>query len=238
MTETTIFGEGHQPEAPAAPVVPQTPVLPPEVVEFVGEGKKYKSVEDALKSVPHAQNHIQTLEQKLAEVQAELEKRRTAEELLQDIKQGVTQPGNTNPKVDLSQDVVSEIVRNVIHQEKEQEKQNNNIGSVVNSFISAFGDREKAQVEYEKLALENNLSVGQLNNLAAVSPDVVLKLAGIKKSSTAPLGKTEGSINSQALNINPPDNKLSCFVGNTSNSKSVMEAWNNAKQMVLNQQQK
>ena len=41
----------------------QQPVfqIPTEAAELVGDGKKYSSVEDALKSVPHAQKHIQTL---------------------------------------------------------------------------------------------------------------------------------------------------------------------------------
>ncbi len=40
--------------------VNQQPVfqIPTEAAELVGDGKKYQSVEDALKSVPHAQKHI------------------------------------------------------------------------------------------------------------------------------------------------------------------------------------
>ena len=71
--------------------VNQQPVfqIPTEAAELVGDGKKYQSVEDALKSVPHAQKHIQTLESELASVKEELTKRRTTEELLDEIKSGV-----------------------------------------------------------------------------------------------------------------------------------------------------
>ena len=48
--------------------------IPTEAAEFVGQGIKYQSVEDALSSVPHAQKHIQTLESELAEVKEELVK--------------------------------------------------------------------------------------------------------------------------------------------------------------------
>ena len=63
--------------------------IPTEAVELVGEGKKYSSVEDALKSVPHAQKHIQTLESELATLKEELSKRKTTEELLDEIKSGI-----------------------------------------------------------------------------------------------------------------------------------------------------
>ena len=63
--------------------------IPTEASELVGSGKKYTSVEDALKSVPHAQKHIQTLESELATLKEELTKRRTTEELLDEIKSGI-----------------------------------------------------------------------------------------------------------------------------------------------------
>ncbi len=74
------------PETPAEPISSPKIELPPEVLEFVGEGKKYSNPVDALKSVPHAQKHISTLEAELAQTKTELEKRRTAEELLNEIK--------------------------------------------------------------------------------------------------------------------------------------------------------
>lgn len=233
-TEQTIFETPNQEVSPQ-PVVVQQPALPPEVVEYVGEGKKYKSVEDALKSVPHAQSHIQTLEEKLAAAEAELAKRRTAEELLEDIKQGVQQPGTTIPKVDLSTDAVSEIVRTALQQEKIAEKQRNNVNSVAENFISTFGDKAKAQEAYEKIAQENGLTVGQLNNLAATSPDAVLKLAGITRGA-APVAKTTGSINPLAITQPKTQEQPSIRLKLGATTKDIMASWEAAKQKVVSQQ--
>ncbi len=83
--------------------------IPTEAADFVGDGKKYNSVEDALKSVPHAQKHIQTLESELAAAREELAKRRTTEELLDEIKSGI-QPQATPADAEPSVPVVSLVV--------------------------------------------------------------------------------------------------------------------------------
>ena len=56
--------------------------IPTEAQDLVGEGKKYSSAEEALRSVPHAQQHIKTLEEEMAELKEELSKRKTTQELL------------------------------------------------------------------------------------------------------------------------------------------------------------
>lgn len=240
MTTETIFSDGNQPAQPTTtppvtPAAPAAPTIPQELVEFVGEGKKYKSVEDALKSVPHAQSHIQTLEEKVAAMEAELAKRKAAEELLEDIKQGVQQPGNTIPKVDLNPEQVSELVRQTLQQEKVREAHEGNIKSVVATFLGAFGDKAKAEAEYNKLAADNGLSVDQMNNLAATSPEVVLKLAGLKKQ-PLPVGKTTGSINTQALNLsNTPEPQS--LKAKTLNTKDVQASWEACRARVQSQHQ-
>ena len=62
----------------------QQNAIPTELAEFVGEGKKYQTVEDALKSIPHAQSHIQKLEEEMKQAREELAKRKAAEELLEE----------------------------------------------------------------------------------------------------------------------------------------------------------
>lgn len=240
MTTETIFSDGNQPAQqttipPATPAAPAAPTIPQELVEFVGEGKKYKSVEDALKSVPHAQTHIQTLEERLAAMEAELAKRKAAEELLEDIKQGVQQPGNTTPTVDLNPDKVSEIVLRTLQQEKVREVQEGNIKSVVSTFLGAFGDKAKAEQEYNKLAMDNGLSVDQMNNLAATSPEVVLKLAGLKKQA-APVGRTTSSLNTQALNLTSTPEPQS-LKAKTLNTRDVQASWDACKARVQSQNQ-
>ena len=46
--------------------------IPTEAQALVGEGKKYASAEEALRSVPHAQQHIKTLEEEMAQLKRDL----------------------------------------------------------------------------------------------------------------------------------------------------------------------
>lgn len=240
MTEETIFNkEADQPTTPEAPAVstpPQTaPTIPQELQEFIGEGKKYKSLDDALKSVPHAQTHISTLEQEMATLKAELAKRKSAEELLEDIKRGMKDTGETTPKVDLSQEVVSNIVKAALLQEKTKDTQTQNVQNVRSSFEDAFG--EKAEATYLKLAEDSGLSVQALNQLAQVSPSVVLKLAGLNTVQKS-IAKTTGSVNTQAVpsthKTTQDDSGMRVKQGAT--TKDVMAAWEIAKQKILSQQ--
>lgn len=235
MTDQTIFNDDQSVNNEVAPATnqPQAPVIPQELVEYVGEGKKYASLEAALKSVPHAQGHIQRLEQELTQAKAELEKRKAAEDLLEDIKKGITQPGDTTPKVDLSQDVVSEIVKKVIQKEKVEETARSNQQAVVTSFNQAFG--EKAEAQFIVLAKENGLSVEQFNQLAATSPDAVLKLAGLKKQTQTNVASSTGGINTQAINQPKQTETTSIRVKPGASTKDVMAAWQAAGQKVLDQ---
>ena len=58
MSEETIFDQSTNEDQNIDTSITNSQ-LPTEVLDFVGDGKKYSSVEDALKSVPHAQKHIQ-----------------------------------------------------------------------------------------------------------------------------------------------------------------------------------
>src|SRR5512139_770657 len=120
MTTETIF-EGAT--TPVETVVTPSSQLPQELAELVGDGKKYKSVDDALKSVPHAQKHIQTLEEENARIKAELDKRRTAEELLADIRSGMTE-GVTATTVtpQVTSDTVEQTVAKLLAQKDAQAK--------------------------------------------------------------------------------------------------------------------
>lgn len=232
MSEQTIFnGEADQ----TPPVVtPPSPVVPTELQELVGQGKKYATLDDAIKSVPHAQTHIAKLEQEAAQLREELQKRKAAEDLLADIKAGITQQGETTPKVDLSQETVSNIVKNVLRQEQESNIQAQNAKSVMTAFETAFGDKQKAEQEYIKIAEKNNLPVQMLNQLAMTSPEAVLNLAGLKKT-TQPVGKVSSDVNTINFNTTEPE-MPSAKLKPGATTKDMVAALEAARQKVLSRQ--
>ena len=199
--------------------------IPTEAAEFVGQGKKYQSVEDALSSVPHAQKHIQTLESELAEVKEELVKRKTTEDLLDEIKSGIV-PQDTTESVQYNQDNLEQLVTNALENREVQKTAHANAKSVSARFMEQYG--EKAEEVYNSVAKESGLTVEQLNSLSATSPDAVLKLSGLEKRSQE-IEKSSGTVNTEALESTPKDNsELSARVKQGASTKDLVDAWKTA----------
>ena len=128
--------------------------IPTEVQDVIGEGKKYQSPEDALKSVPHAQKHIETLESELATVREELTKRQTTQELIDELKSGVQPIAQTVQSEELNQDNVMDLVNQTIATREANNKADSNAKSVAAKFTEQYGD--KAEVTYNSIAKELN----------------------------------------------------------------------------------
>jgi hypothetical protein len=199
--------------------------IPTEAQELVGEGKKYQSPEDALKSVPHAQKHIETLESELASVREELTKRQTTQELIDELKSGVQTPAQTVQSGELNQDNVMDLVNQTIATREANAKAESNAQTVAAKFTEQYGD--KAEDTYNSIAKELNLSVKQLNELAATSPTVVLKAAGLS-AAKAPVASSSGDINTEALSQQAKPTELSAKVEGGS-TKELLAAWGRAK---------
>lgn len=196
--------------------------IPTEAAELVGDGKKYQSVEDALKSVPHAQKHIQTLESELAAAREELSKRRTTEELLDEIKSGI-QPKENPQSVEFDQDKLMQLVDQTLEVKERQKLAKSNASQVAAKFTEKFGT--DAETVYKSVAKENGLSEQQLNSLAASSPNVVLKLAGLAEAKIAPVSKSSSSLNTQALTQKVDSSTLSARVKQGATTKDLVNAW-------------
>lgn len=210
----------------------QQPVfqIPTEAAELVGDGKKYSSVEDALKSVPHAQKHIQTLESELAAAREELAKRKTAEELLDEIKSGI-QPQVTPAGSEFDQDKLLQLVDQTLEQKERQRTAKTNAESVASKFTEKYG--QKAEEVYNTVAKESGLTIQQLNSLAASSPKIVLKLAGLEGVSAPVAGKPNSTVNTEALNNTKVDaNQLSARVKQGATTKDLVNAWKIAGEKV------
>lgn len=230
MTTETIFN-GETPPTEAA--APSTVALPTEVVELVGEGKKYRTAEDALKALPHAQKHIQTIEEENARMKEELGKRKTAEELLEEFKLSGIQPASADKQPSAPVDVEA-IVASVLAKKDAQTTAQKNISVVVNTFTEAFGDKTKGEEMYNKVAEESGLSVAALNQLAATSPEAVMRLAGItKKQETIP-GKVQSTVNAQAFG-DKPQGELSARLKPGASTKDMVNAIKVAREKVIQQ---
>lgn len=232
MTDTIFADDQSAAVTPTEPVTP-TSVVPPEIAELIGEGKKYKTVDDALKSVPHAQKHIQTLEEENARIKQELEKRKAAEELLDEIRSGITSPAQTTPVqtgIDPSQ--IEGTIEALLAKKEAQRTATQNITTVVSKFTETFGDKQKGEEAFYKLAQDTGLTPEYLNRLAATSPQAIFKLAGMDVTKPPVPGKPTSTVNTQALSQNNQQ-ELSAKVSMVgASTKDVVTAWRNAGEKV------
>ena len=228
MSEENIFDQGTPPDQNSGtPATPPTFTIPTEASDLVGEGKKYSSVEEALKSVPHAQKHIQTLESELANLKDELVKRKTAEELLDALKSNV-QSENTPPSVEFDENKLVAIVNQSIEAKEKAALAKQNAQSVVSKFTEKFG--EKAEEAFITLAKDTGMSVQQLNTLASTSPKVVIKLAGLGEGNERPPASSNGSVNTQTMNNQPKE--LSAKVPRGATTADMVNAWKAAGEKI------
>jgi hypothetical protein len=232
-----IFNEAtdKEPQTPTeiAPVnnQPVTPVqaqVPDALKELVGEGKKYKTVDDAIASLPHAQNHISTLESELAELRSKVSGMKTAEELIAEMKRQETPKVDDNQPKGVSPEEISQLVERVLNQKSTEQTQLSNARKVVDTFKEAYGD--KAVEMYNKIAQENGIPVHQLDMMAKTSPQVILKLANIQKPQAGQSGKiiSDQSVNTQQPAFDPNSIK----VGKHATTKDMTRAWRAAGEAI------
>ena len=166
---------------------------------LVGEGKKYATLEAALASVPHKEQHISRLETELAELRqraaeagAVSETYDAVQEMLKEIK--------ATPKVSgaaalSEQDISVAIDRKLVERETQRVAQEN-LSKVKGTLVEQFGD--KAESWY--LSRSNELGVGPetIESLAARSPKAALELLGIKRT-VGNVAPTKGSVSTEHM---------------------------------------
>ena len=212
--------------------------VPEELQDFIGEGKKYSSLEDALKSIPHAQKHISVLEQENKTYKEQIDKVQSMEELLKQMQaQQMTKDENTTPPVenegadDLLNKLSSQLdslVEQKLSLKQQEAVHSQNAQTVTKAFKEAFGD--KAEDAYKGLSEETGLSIDSLNQMAATSPKALLKLAGLSnKTGTIP-AKQSSTVNTEAFIANANGQKQEVkpvMFGAT--SSQVLDAWRASK---------
>lgn len=200
-TEPSIFGavEVNQPPIKA------DPSLPEELTPLVGPDKKYKDVETALKSIPHAQEHIQSLETSLKELRDDLAKRETAEELLRRLEAKAAELPQEVKGVS-AQDLEG-LVNKVLDSKSEQKKYVDNISMVDTQMKATYG--EKATEVLKDKAKELELSIPELQVLAAKSPKAFLAM--FSESPKESSQNKSPSLNTDALGAQPSTDKTFAY---------------------------
>lgn len=188
---------------------------------------KYSDVDTALKSIPHKESHIQTLESELAQLREEVEKRKTMEELMEAIakqNQKKEDPDRASSNFDL--DKVVELVDSRLAAKSEAAVQEENKAQVVKALAQVYG--EKAQAEFEAKAKELGLGVATMEELSARSPKAVLSYFNLKHETTTPFSKSDVRVD--ATDVAKP--KSSAKVPEGATTRDAVAAWRAAGDLI------
>lgn len=176
-------------------------VAPQGLDSWIGEGKKYKTTDEALQSVPHAQEHIRKLEQTLEELRAELSSRSKLDELIQRLDEQQSTRSGEEPSIQsqagesFDPQKVQVLLEEMLSKREQQTKTQANLGLVVSTLQEQFGSG--AEAVYIAKAQELGLSKSEFDQIAARSPQMVL--SHFPKTTTRGNVATQGSINTNAL---------------------------------------
>jgi len=177
MTDN-VFESADQQTPTEEPVNNAAPSVPEELTDLIGEGKKYKSMDDALRSIPHAQTHISRLEQELSELKEDLGKRLNAEEALNKILEArKSSDSQEHPPADITPDALKDLVKSTYKEISDDERKAQNITAVSQRVVEAWG--EKANATLQQKADELGVSVEFLQDTASHSPKAFYNLIGL-----------------------------------------------------------
>lgn len=211
-----------------------TLTLPDEVRDLVGEGKKYATLEQALSSIPHAQNHIAKIEaenqefrDRLLKIEEGMATQESLEEMLHKIQEASSNPSEDTPtQPQVSKEDISELVRQTLKQEEAAKLASQNIKSVVNTMVDSYGDKQKAEQAYIEKAEEFGFSVEDMNSLAAKSPKALLKMFGLDKKGSSEPTKMKSTINTENFSQTTEQPIKSVMAG--ASKEELISAWRNS----------
>lgn len=175
------------------------------MTELVGEGKKYKTVEDLARSRLEADIHIKRVETENAEMREKLAKAASVEDILAAVKaQGAVSANETPDPEDrttaspgLTTEQVAKIVAEQVSGIRTKEVRDTNRSKANAEMIRLFGD--KAQEVFLKEATTPELQA-TYKELAELNPDKFVAI--FKKPETNTQNVDTGGKNIQALNLN------------------------------------
>lgn len=178
MTDETLFDPNELP----APIDPDKDYY----AELVGEGKKYKTNQDAGRAIAEKESMIVSLLREKRELEEDLRSRQSLSEITDRLSRletasktspstERTDPPETDgekPEVDFDA-----LVEKKLSQREQVNQQRKNLIDVKEKLVASFGENYPAHVK--KIARDLDMSEQELNVLAATKPKVFFKTIGL-----------------------------------------------------------
>lgn len=220
---TDIF---ETPKTPEATPAPTGVTLPDEARDLIGEGKKYGSVEAALKALPHAQKHIATLEAEAQALREQLAKEKALAESMTAL--NGQRPATPATPTFAEADIDSVIDRK-LKQTAEKQLAEANVAEFKAAMAAKFGD--KASEVWATKAKEIGVSTDFLTQLVSKSAVAGKELFGLKETARPTPPTSGGVVNTGVLNSTQPATTPKPVMGGVKTA-DLVNAWRTAKEQV------
>lgn len=179
------------------------------VSDLVGDGKKFKTVDDLARGKLEADNFIDQLKRETEGLREELKNRTKAEEELNGLREEIknlrtatTQASrDTNPS--LTADSIRSLVSETITQADRNRTTQQNINTANDAMVKSHGDLTKAGEAVKARAADLGISMDHLRNIAAESPTAFLKIMGETVTEDKGPLNTQRSVNTDTSNSAP-----------------------------------
>jgi hypothetical protein len=175
----------------------KTPIIADPLANLVGEGKKFKTVEDLAKGKVEADSFIVKLQEELSGLRAQINPQFDAEAQLAELRKEIETLRNNPPAKSpagvtpptLTEDRIAALVNETITRAEANRSIQQNINAANDAMVAHFGTLEAAGAAVQAKAVELNMSVKDLKDVAAKSPTAFQKivLGDAAKASEAPL---------------------------------------------------
>lgn len=188
--------------------------------------QKYATVEDAIKSIPHAQNRIRELSQEMEDLRKRAEEADNIDTIMERVRSMQATEEKPSKGTELDETKLAELVESTLTKREQELRMKANADAVANQLKEKFGDR--AEEAYTAKAEELGLDVDTLNSLSSRSPKAVLEYFGISKTSSSSAdGFKKSSVNSEAFYKKPQQaaDPLSRF---RSSDSDLISKWRSA----------
>lgn len=224
MTDS-IFDTGN-PDPGNSGEPPKLPGLPDNLKDLVGEGKKYASVEKALEALPHAQAHIERLEQEAKELRENVTRGVSAEEVMRTVQDLLKAERGQTPAATMDEAGIAGMLDRVVSERERKQAESANRNSVDVAMKGKFG--EKAKEVFVQRATELGMSVQSLEAMAKSSPKAALELLGVKPAQGAPVAHSRSTINTEGLTQVRQDPAPRRLMTGGATQADIMAAWRDA----------
>lgn len=204
--ETTILGEGVTEPSTVATTEEDS------IAELVGEGKKYSTLEDAVKALAkkakHADEFIEQLKTEKQELAESFEqtstqlsevtaKERKVDEILEALRQGkAATTAQADPSAAaLTQDQLNDMLEKALTDRKTQEQVKANEKNSWELLDAQFGSRDEAKQAMAELVGSDPALLQTVTLLGQSNPDKLLKFVSANVKPVEQLSEGEGALN-------------------------------------------